>query len=407
MPKALRQLDDLAQSGALSSQPTVLVRVDLNVPMSEGAIADDTRIREATPTLERLLGAHCRLVVCSHLGRPRGERVPELSLEPIATHLQTVLQRPVQFCTDCVGEERDRAASSLEPGGVVVLENLRFHPEEKAGDPAFAGQLASGCEVYVGDAFGTAHRAHASIVGAALALEKRAAGLLMSKEVKELSALINAPKRPFAAALGGAKIEGKIDTLENLVEIVDVLLLGGGMANTFLAARGHALGKSLFEPERLETAIRILERAKERGIQVLMPEDVVVTDSLAGPAFTIDTTGVDDIPENSMAVDIGPRTLDSFITALSNCASLFWNGPMGVFEKPPFDRGSLGFARALGEASSESGLHCALGGGETAALASLAEVTETITHVSTGGGASLQLLAGKPLPGVEVLRSST
>jgi phosphoglycerate kinase len=378
----------------------VFVRVDFNVPISkeDGKVLDATRLEEAAPTIRELTDAGAVVILASHLGRPKGERNPKYTLRPVVAELERLLGKPVRFAEDCVGPEAERVVGEAGPGDVVLLENLRFHAGEEKNDPGFAGQLASLAEIFVDDAFGSAHRAHASVVGVPERLGAKAAGRLLAREVESLSRLLGEPERPFAALLGGAKIEGKIDTLENLLPRLDVLLLGGGMANTFLAAQGHGLGASLFEPDRVEMARDILERAKARGIEVLLPTDLVVTDDLDN-ATNVQTVPAGEIPENGKAVDVGPETRRAFAAAVGRARTLFWNGPLGVFEKPPFDAGTRAVAQALADCPGFS----VIGGGETVAAAKQAGVTDRIGHVSTGGGASLEFLAGKTLPGVAVL----
>jgi len=401
-PTRLPTLDDL---GDLAGR-RVLVRVDFNVPLTpDGRVADDTRIEEALPTLRELADAGARLVLCSHCGRPKGAPDPRYSLRPVAARTADLLGRPVAFAGDTVGEEARSAAAGLADGEVLLVENLRFQPGETANDPDFAARLAglagSSEGAYVDDAFGSAHRAHASVVGVVEHLGARAAGRLMVREVEALSRLLGEPERPFAALLGGAKIEGKIDTLENLLPRLDVLAVGGGMANTFLAARGHDLGRSLVERERVELAGEILRRAGERGIEVLLPTDLVITDDLDAPG-DVRTVPAGEVPADRMAVDVGPATRAAFAEALAGARTIFWNGPLGVFETEPFDAGTREVARSLARAG-ERGAFSVIGGGETVAAARGAGVLERIGHVSTGGGASLELLAGKTLPGIAVL----
>jgi phosphoglycerate kinase len=391
-------LDDLDRNNLRGKR--VFVRVDFNVPLSkeDGKVLDATRLEEAAPTIRELLDAGAVVILASHLGRPKGERNPKYSLRPVTPELERLLGRTVRFAEDCVGPEAERVIAGLGPGEAVLLENLRFHAGEEKNDPAFADQLAALAEIFVDDAFGSAHRAHASVVGVPERLGARAAGRLLAREVESLSRLLGEPERPFAALLGGAKIEGKIDTLENLLPRLDVLLLGGGMANTFLAAQGHGLGASLYEPDRVEMARDILERAKARGIEVLLPTDLVVTEDLDNPA-NVQTVPAAEIPANGKAVDVGPETRKAFAAAVGRARTLFWNGPLGVFEKPPFDAGTRAVAQALADCPGFS----VIGGGETVAAAKQAGVTDRIGHVSTGGGASLEFLAGKELPGVAVL----
>ena len=393
----LLSLDDLNVSDLHGR--CCFVRVDFNVPLSAaGEVLDATRLEEALPTLRELTAAGGKLLLASHCGRPKGAPDPKYSLRPVAAKLAELLGRPVRFAEDCVGEAAEQAAAALAPGDVALLENLRFHAGETKNDPAFATQLAALAEVYVDDAFGSAHRAHASVVGVPERVSAKAAGRLMEREVRALSRLLGEPERPFAALLGGAKIEDKIETLENLLPRLDVLLLGGGMANTFLAAQGHDLAASLFEADKAAVARDILARAGARGIEVLLPVDVVVTDDLGNPG-RVETVPADQIPAGMKAVDVGPATRAAFAGAVARAKTLFWNGPLGVFEKPPFDAGTRALAQALASCPGFS----VIGGGETVAAAHQAGVIARIGHVSTGGGAALEFLAGKELPGVAVL----
>lgn len=393
----LYTLDDL-DLGALRGR-RVLVRVDFNVPLQNGEVLDATRLEESLPTLRELRAVGAKVVLASHCGRPAGTPDERFSLRPVSVALAGLLDTDVAFADDCVGGEAVRAVGRLGEGDVLLLENLRFHAGEKANDPGFADALSVMADAFVGDAFGTAHRAHASVVGVAERVEVKAAGRLLVKEVDSLGRLLGEPDRPFVGILGGAKIEGKIDTLENLLPRLDVLLLGGGMANTFLAARGHDLKKSLVEPDRIELAGEILARAEDAGTRVLLPTDLVVTDSLGDPQ-RVETVAADAVPDGLLAVDVGPTTRAAFVEACADAGTLFWNGPLGVFETPPFHEGTQAVAEGLA--------HCqgftVIGGGETVAAVRRAGVADSLSHVSTGGGASLELLAGKTLPGVAALQ---
>ncbi|HET9210715.1 MAG TPA: phosphoglycerate kinase [Thermoanaerobaculia bacterium] len=393
----LLTLDDLDLE-ALNGK-RVFVRVDFNVPLSgDHKVLDATRLEEAVPTIRELTSAGARVILASHLGRPKGKRDPRYTLHPVADALVPLLDQAVRFAGDCVGPEVEGLIADMDPGEVMLLENLRFHAGEEKNEPFFADQLAALADAYVDDAFGSAHRAHASVTGVPERLAVKAAGRLLAREVEALGWLLGEPERPFAALLGGAKIEGKIDTLENLLPRLDLLLLGGGMANTFLAAEGYELGASLFEPDRLDLAREILSRAKAKGTEVLLPRDLVVTDNLDSPGRT-ETVPATQVPAGMKAVDVGPETWRAFAAAIGRARTLFWNGPLGVFEKPPFDAGTRAVAQALAACPGFS----VIGGGETVAAAKAAGVADQIGHVSTGGGASLEFLAGKTLPGVAVL----
>jgi phosphoglycerate kinase len=402
---SLYTLDDLGPDELRGRR--VLARVDFNVPLDDGEVTDTARLEAALPTLRELLGAGARLVLASHCGRPKGVPDPRSSLRPVAARLEQLLGQAVGFAEDCIGAAARRTVEATGPGQVCLLENLRFHAGETAADPEFIDRLAELAEVYVGDAFGTAHRAHASVVGVAERMRHKAAGRLLVREVEALGALLGTPDRPFAAVLGGAKIEGKIDTLENLLPRLDVLLLGGGMANTFLAARGFDLADSLVEADRVELAGEILARARASGTRVVLPSDLVVTDDLDAVGSDrprrIETVAADAVPAGTKAVDVGEDTRRRFAEECAAAATVFWNGPLGVFEKPPFDAGTRALAESLARASGFT----VVGGGETvAAVRQVPGAGERIGHISTGGGASLELLAGKTLPGVAVLEKA-
>ncbi|MDO8615830.1 MAG: phosphoglycerate kinase [Dehalococcoidia bacterium] len=380
----------------------VLVRVDFNVPLDKetGAILDDSRIRAALPTLDYLLTQGAKVILCSHLGRPRG-RDPKLSLKPVGQRLAQLLGHPVETADDCVGAAVQRAASASggrTPGAVLLLENLRFHAEEEANDAEFAKALASLAEVYVNDAFGTAHRAHASTVGVTHYLPA-VAGLLMKKEIDYLSRAVVDPERPYAAVMGGAKISGKLGVLEHLLQKVDKLLIGGGMANTFLKAEGFNVGESLVEDDCLEQARQAMARADGRGVRLLLPTDVIVAERFAAdsPARRV---SVRDVPDGWRIMDVGETTIDVFARALQGCRTVVWNGPMGVAEMAPFAHGSHRLAAVI--ASLEDAVTI-IGGGETAAVVGQLGLESRFSHVSTGGGAVLEFLEGKELPGVAAL----
>ncbi|HID84257.1 MAG TPA: phosphoglycerate kinase [Anaerolineales bacterium] len=372
----------------------VLVRVDFNVPLKEGRVSDDTRIQGALPTLRYLLEQGAAVVLMSHLGRPKGKVVPELSLRPVAEHLSQLLGQPVAFAPDCVGPEAQQAKAALKPGEVLLLENTRFHPEEKKNDPDFARQLAAGCDLFVNDAFGSAHRAHASTVGVAQYLPA-VAGFLMEKELRYLGQALESPARPFVAILGGAKISDKIGVVRNLLGKADRVLIGGGMANTFLAALGYAMGDSLVEQEAIETAKTLLQDGSDK---LLLPVDLVIADAFA-PDAQRRVVPVGDIPAGWRALDIGPDTVDAFAEVIREARTVVWNGPMGVFEMAPFAQGTFGIARAVAESDAVS----IVGGGDSVAAVKQSGLADHITHLSTGGGASLEMLEGKVLPGVAAL----
>ena len=390
----MKSIRDMALSGR-----RLFLRVDFNVPLDGGRVSDDTRIAETLPTVRLAAEKGARVICASHLGKPKGKRKPELSLAPVAVRFAELLGRPVRFVDDCVGPEAESAAGALGNGEVLLLENLRFHAGEEANDPEFAARLAALADCYVDDAFGAAHRAHASVVGVPGRLTDKGAGLLLEKEVRELSRLLE-PERPFAAILGGAKISGKIDTLRVLAGRADTLLIGGGMANHFVRAIGLEVGKSLLEADKVPLAREILDACKRSGKTIALPADFVVAaspDDAAGAR----TVSVDRIPSDKAALDVGPKTIEQFRRLLAPAKTIFWNGPMGVFEKPPFDKGTMAVARLVAESSAVT----VVGGGESVQAAHAAGVADRFTHVSTGGGASLEFLAEGRLPGIEALES--
>jgi phosphoglycerate kinase len=376
----------------------VFLRVDLNVPLEGGRVAEDTRIRAVVPTIDHCLKAGASIILASHLGRPKGTADPRYSLAPVATRLEEILGRQVPLLPDCVGPEVEAAAAALKPGDTVLLENLRFHPEEEANDPEFARRLAGLADVYVNDAFAAAHRAHASTEGIAHYLHPAAAGLLMARELEALGRIFDRPERPVAAVLGGAKVSDKLALVEHLLERVETLLIGGGMAFTFLAALGYGVGRSLLEADRLEEARGILARARSMGVRMRLPVDVVAATGPDG-ANGVRTVGVREIPDDLMGLDIGPLTVAQFGAALQGAKTVVWNGPMGVFEKPAFAAGTLGVARAVAGCSGFS----VIGGGDTIAAVRQAGVIDRIGYVSTAGGAFLEFLEGRTLPGVAAL----
>jgi phosphoglycerate kinase len=393
---AARTLSDLEVSGK-----RVLVRVDFNVPIKNGAITDDTRIRASLPTITWLLDHGATVMLASHLGRPKGKPNPEFSLRPVAERLSRLLGgRPVQFAEDCVGEAARAAIQAAGKGGVVLLENLRFHPGEEENDPAFAKQLADLADVYVNDAFGSAHRAHASTEGIVRQVKEAAAGLLMGKEVEYLGRVLEHPDRPFVAVLGGAKVSDKLEVIENLIAKVDALLIGGAMAYTFLKAGGVEVGKSLVEADLLDTARDVERRARERGLRFDLPVDHVVAPKLeaGAPSEILDVT--DPAIGHRIGLDIGPKTIATYRSVIAGAKTVVWNGPMGVFEIDDFAKGTIEVARAVAEVKGTT----VIGGGDSIAAVAKAGVTEKITHISTGGGASLEFLGGRTLPGVAALK---
>ncbi|MBI4358883.1 MAG: phosphoglycerate kinase [Candidatus Omnitrophica bacterium] len=380
----------------------VIVRVDFNVPMDDkGRVSDETRIVKTLPTIQFLVKQKTRVILISHLGRPKGRKDSQFSLKPVAEHLSKLLKRPVKFIPDCIGPLAKKETMGLKSGEVALLENLRFYQEEEKNDSRFSKELASLADLYVNDAFGAAHRAHASTVGITQFLPS-AAGLLLAKEIEYFDRILRNPERPFAAILGGAKVVDKIKVIENLIAKVDYLLIGGAMAYTFLKARGYKIGNSKFDFEGFETAKQILERVKQSRVQLMLPQDHIVAETVTENAKT-DTSDID-IAEGWIGVDIGPRTTERFRTVLAGAKTIVWNGPVGVFEIKPFSNGTRHIAECLAQLK---GATTVIGGGETAAAVTQLGLEDKMSHVSTGGGASLEYLEGRVLPGIEALCSTT
>ncbi len=393
-------MDKLTVRDFDASGKRVFVRVDFNVPLEDGKVTDDSRIRAAIPTIRHLVGQGARVILASHLGRPNGKVQDGLRLRPVAERLSLLLRQNVPVTGDALGMGTEDALKRLRPGEILLLENLRFHAEEEANDPAFAKVLASYADVYVNDAFGTAHRAHASTVGIAKLLPAYA-GLLMERELASLSNLLESPERPFAAIVGGAKVSGKISVLENLVTKVDVLVVGGGMANTFLLAKGHPVGKSLAEPNMVDAAKRVMATAEARGARIVLPVDVIVAKEVTrGTEYK--TLNAEKVPASWHIVDVGKASIANIEAALADARTVVWNGPLGVFEIPSFAHGTFEIARFLA-ARAEAGTTVVVGGGDSVAAIQQLGLADKMSHVSTGGGASLEFLEGQVLPGVEVL----
>jgi phosphoglycerate kinase len=393
---AFKTLDDVAVAGK-----RVLLRADLNVPMHDGQISDLTRIERLTPTIRELSGKGAKVVVCSHFGRPKGKPVSALSLAPVARALGLALGRDVGFAPDCVGSAATDAVARLRPGDVLVLENTRFHPEEESNDPGFSARLGALADLYVNDAFSTAHRAHASTEGVAHVLPAYA-GRLMQAELEALESALGAPIRPVAAVVGGAKVSSKLALLGNLVGRVELLVIGGAMANTFLAAQGHGIGRSLEEPDLHATARGILEQATAAGCSLLLPDDAVVAPALQSGLPT-QTVPIGAVPADAMILDIGPATVATIISRLRDMRTLVWNGPLGAFETAPFDAGTTALARAVAAATEDGALRSIAGGGDTVSALRHAGMLERLSYVSTAGGAFLEWMEGKILPGVAAL----
>jgi phosphoglycerate kinase len=396
MSGRIRSLDEAAVKGR-----RVLVRADLNVPLRYGRVADATRIVRLVPTIRELAEKGARVIVCSHFDRPKGRRRPEMSLAPLAPALTEALGRPVAFCPECIGETVERAVAGLAEGGILLLENTRFHAGEEANDPAFAAALAKCAEIFVNDGFSVSHRAHASTEGVAHLLPCYA-GRLMEAELKALDAALGHPARPVGAIVGGAKVSTKLALLGNLCAKVDFLMIGGAMANTFLAAQGIAVGRSLEEADRHAEAREILDQAKAAGCEIMLPLDAVVAAALE-PGTTCHVVPVEAVPEALMILDVGPATVTALAVKLARLKTLVWNGPVGAFETPPFAGGTVAIAAAVAEATASGRLCSVAGGGDTVAALNYAHATERLTYVSTAGGAFLEWIEGKTLPGVAAL----
>lgn len=380
----------------------VFIRADFNVPLANGKVEDDTRIRATLPTLKLAIDRGARLVIASHLGRPKGKPESKYSLAPVAERLKELLGKPVIFASDCVGQEPESRSKVLKNGHMLLLENVRFHVEEEQNDEGFSRQLAALCDgIYVDDAFGSAHRAHASVVGITKFVRQAAAGLLMEQELEYLGKALTNPERPFLAILGGAKVSDKIEVIQNLIKIANTILIGGAMAYTFFRAKGFTTGKSLVEEDKTDLALTLLGEAVERGCRIVLPIDHILARSTEEGAQT-QLTGVEGTPADWMGLDIGPKTIELFRAEISRARTIVWNGPLGMFEKPAFARGTMAIARAVADATAK-GATSIVGGGDSVAAIEQAGLANKISHISTGGGASLEFLAGRKLPGVEAL----
>jgi phosphoglycerate kinase len=389
-------IDDISVKGK-----RVLTRVDFNVPIKDGNVKDDTRIRESLPTIKKVIGDGGRIILMSHLGRPKGKVAPEFSLRPVVAKLSALLGKPVKFAEDCIGPKAEAEVASLKDGEVLLLENLRFHAEEEKNDPAFSKQLASLGDLYINDAFGSAHRAHSSTEGLTKFIKPSVAGYLMQKELKYLGSALANPKRPFVAIIGGAKISGKIDVIKNLLGKVDYLLIGGGMIFTFYKAMGLNIGKSLLEEDRIAEADSLLKMKLPGNVKMILPDDILVADKLEAP-FQTKIVNKNSIPDGWIGVDIGPDSQKIFGEIIAKAGTIVWNGPMGIFETDAFATGTIAMAKAIA-AATEKGAVSIIGGGDSVAAIAKAGLTEKISHISTGGGASLEFLEGKVLPGVAAL----
>jgi phosphoglycerate kinase len=390
-------IDDLDLRGR-----RVFIRVDFNVPIKDGVVTDGTRIWESTPTIRLVIQKGGRIVLASHLGRPKGGPDPKYSLLPVSKMLEQLIGRPVRFSSDCVGPVPESKSKSLADGDILLLENVRFHPEEEKNDEAFSKQLAALCDgVFICDAFGSAHRAHASVVGITRFVKQSAAGLLMEKELTYLGKAVTNPVRPFVAILGGAKVSDKIEVVENLMKISDAMLIGGGMAYTFLKSEGHPIGKSLVEDDKLDLARRLRTEAQDKKFPLLLPVDHIIGGEFKADAAT-KTVSIHDTPDGWMGLDIGPKTIETYRQKIASAKTIVWNGPMGVFEMPAFAKGTLEVAKAVAAATT-AGATSIVGGGDSVAAVHQSGVSNQISHISTGGGASLEFLGGRKLPGVEAL----